>query len=752
MSIYAPYNFAPLSAWIFRPDWAHQVSHDLPFSDGISGTLELTIEAHSPLLVGQQKKTKEYPGEVHFFQLPDKRYAIPGSSLKGMIRNVLEIASFGKMRLVDDQWLSVRDLTKGGEFYRQHLSQPIGQNTYRPLARAGWLKLVFTETDGKKSVHWEITPCQYARIEHNDLIKWGKKQEINSPEKIKYKQSAVEKYENWVDKDKKCKSLSLQFDIEGNKLWKHGPIHRPLFLEYNKAKSTLGVGNCNGTLVFTGQPAENTGQKGRKHMEFIFYNPGSSKEVDEKVIRAFQHIHADSEEWKYWYKKLLSNTKESKVPVFYLEKSGNVNSLGLAMMYRLPYTYSIGEAIKHTHPDHARDDFYDLPELLFGNVNDNTDQVDFCLKSRVSFSLAALENHPKIVKDLPTTILGGPNASYYPNYVQQKNAPQLSGHQPYMTCMDNTAEVQGWKRYPINPRWQVPKADPALSNKTKVRLYPLAKDSRFKCYLKIHNLRPAELGALVWALTWGDNPNLRHGLGMGKPLGLGQVSIQIKDDSWQNLHSGNPKGTVPTKKECQQAFVDMMEDAWQNAERTGPKKNIQVKWADSVQLKQLLAMANPETSPGQVEKLAYMPLPQFQRQKNDRYVLPPYVNYDGPKDNDLFRRFTENERWQLAAKQSQKEQAEAENKKKVAQMEKELEKLSSDLERKLHVDLFFAINQSLAIAKASEWAGEMAKREDKEAQTIAGMLKKFYIDVGKWKGGSKKQKARVRAIKDILGE
>jgi hypothetical protein len=47
MSVYAPYNFVPLSAWIFKPDWAAHVSHDLPFSDGISGTLELSIQAHT---------------------------------------------------------------------------------------------------------------------------------------------------------------------------------------------------------------------------------------------------------------------------------------------------------------------------------------------------------------------------------------------------------------------------------------------------------------------------------------------------------------------------------------------------------------------------------------------------------------------------------------------------------------------------------------------------------------------------------
>jgi hypothetical protein len=97
--------------------------------------------------------------------------------------------------------------------------------------RAGWLKLVSTETNGKKSVHWEVTPCEYVRVEHNDLIEWGKIQNIVNPEKLKHKQSAVSKYENWVDKNQKSQSLSLQFDIEENRRWKHGPSHRSLFLE-----------------------------------------------------------------------------------------------------------------------------------------------------------------------------------------------------------------------------------------------------------------------------------------------------------------------------------------------------------------------------------------------------------------------------------------------------------------------------------------------------------------------------------------
>ncbi len=110
--ITAPYNFVPLSAWIFSPPWADKVSHDVPFRDGVSGRLELTITAETPVLVGgkQEKATKEKPGEVHFCQIGE-RYSIPGTTLKGMIRNILEIAAFGKMGYVDDRRLGIRDIS-----------------------------------------------------------------------------------------------------------------------------------------------------------------------------------------------------------------------------------------------------------------------------------------------------------------------------------------------------------------------------------------------------------------------------------------------------------------------------------------------------------------------------------------------------------------------------------------------------------------------------------------------------------------
>ena len=39
-TIPSPYNFAPLADQVFHPDWRTQISHDMPFSDGVSGCPE----------------------------------------------------------------------------------------------------------------------------------------------------------------------------------------------------------------------------------------------------------------------------------------------------------------------------------------------------------------------------------------------------------------------------------------------------------------------------------------------------------------------------------------------------------------------------------------------------------------------------------------------------------------------------------------------------------------------------------------
>lgn len=99
----APYNFVPLSEHVclakeLDPALDGIPSQDHPIEGGLSGRIDLTLTAHAPILVswseggGNPKRFGSIDGVPH----------IPGSSLRGMVRNVLEIASFGRMGFVDD--------------------------------------------------------------------------------------------------------------------------------------------------------------------------------------------------------------------------------------------------------------------------------------------------------------------------------------------------------------------------------------------------------------------------------------------------------------------------------------------------------------------------------------------------------------------------------------------------------------------------------------------------------------------------
>ena len=100
--ITAPYNFVPLNKEVFFPPWAEAVSHDVPFKDGESGVIDITITAKSPIFIRDHQTPEE-------FCQHNGRYYIPGSSVKGMIRTLLEIMSFAKLKL-QDKTLSYRDL------------------------------------------------------------------------------------------------------------------------------------------------------------------------------------------------------------------------------------------------------------------------------------------------------------------------------------------------------------------------------------------------------------------------------------------------------------------------------------------------------------------------------------------------------------------------------------------------------------------------------------------------------------------
>lgn len=572
-SIPSPYNFVPLSKQVvFVDEWSDKISHDIPFEKGISGTIFLKVTAESPIYIRnggswtKEDRTNSDSPMQDFFKSVNGEHYIPGTSFKGMLRNVLEIASFSKIRL-DDKRYSIRDLNNR-KVYTSRMTKKMGGVVY-PQVKSGWLR--------KNGETWEIIPCEFARVQVTDLENFHRNR-VN----LHSKQTSVEKYGKWT------RGLNINFDINPIINHNHGSYDRrnkyhPLTLSYKKAEK-LGTGSISGRIVFTGQPSGyNHGDRHKKHMEFIFYNSSSanSKNID-YLKKDFEFIHSDengnpNKEWKFWKKKLNAH---EKVPVFFLEDSNEIRSFGLAMMYRLPYKYSIGEALKNNFSEHLKKESIDFAEAIFGYTNKDT-KTSF--KSRVHIGhFVEITNNSEL--DCITTVLGGPKPTYYPNYIDQSETQINNGHREYKTFMDKDAKIRGWKQYPVTTQEtdlsalpDPPKDRNHIPNLEVATIFkPLPKGTSFKGKMRIHNLKAEELGALLWGLTFGNCKDCRHQIGMAKAYGLGIVKVELENIDLKSI-AGNK---ITSTENSIKSFVNYM------------NKKLSNNLEKTEQIKTLLAVSN----------------------------------------------------------------------------------------------------------------------------------------------------------------
>lgn len=549
MTIQAPYRFVPLSSLVVLPEWADQVSLDTPFKDGICGELDITITTHGKVCVGgeQTVATEHEVGKVKFYRTPNGIPAIPGSSLKGMLRNVLEIATFSRFKQVEDQKLGVRDISESNNFYAKAI---VGSKM-----ESGWLKF--------ENNQWVIYPCSFARVHQKDIVSyfnlsyqdWTKLKTVQD----RYRRLGV------------CPSVN--YNDKGDK-------------KYNKVLASLKRdGNLKGSLVMTGQPGsfyrENNPSQpaSAKKYEFIFHAAKSeSINIPHQVMSGFRQIHDDTKEWKFWLAQLAS--LKNGIPVFYHTENSQIVSLGLAMMYKLAYKNSIYDAINHTCDEHMKSQHQvDFADLIFGFLGENNQQG---LRGRVNIGLAESLTEP-VLSFTQATVLSGPKPTYYPHYIRQDNTKSFN------QLMDSRVKLSGWKRYPLKSVYFNRLSELVERNKkVQVQLETVDENTQFQSKIRLHNLRPLELGALLWSLDFG-NHHLRHNIGMGKPYGLGQISLEVKN---AKLRFNCPRDVSTNElvlEACRLEFENYMDQIVDKIQKGQT-------WKNTGEIQALLEYANPNNN------------------------------------------------------------------------------------------------------------------------------------------------------------
>lgn len=581
----APFNFVPVSKKVFFPKWGKQISQDVPFSDAESGYIKISIKAENPIYVrnGHIKSDRDSSNDKFLsFSNINGAHFIPASSLKGSIRNVLEILSFSKLKLDANMKYATRDWYNP-ELY--DLKQKQNQ------IHCGWLHY-----DQDQNIC--IIDCGIPyRINHKRIDEYFESKNINlSFEKYFYEQNRVIN----INKPHKLGNISfdpktsvfkyalLNYDIDvlRNLTFAIDPVyaneHQPQRVMVSDNNSIVG------TIVFTGSPnkwkfpRETKGDG--KFYEFVFPEPDAAAERNPLIINEidynhFKFFHSDSPDWKFWNEKLENG---GRVPVFFRRDDTNemkVMDFGISFLYKKPFKSSPYELLSESHKEDDKDISLDMAECIFGKTSSKAS-----LKGRVQFGHAFAE----VVKvaDRQELVLGSPKASYYPIYVKQMNG-QNGIVSSYLTYSNLNASISGWKRYLIRANTWSNKAE---SDKLNTPFIPLDRGSVFTSRISFHNLRKAEIGALLSALTFHNNDDYFHMIGMAKPYGYGKVKITL------DLENSKLK-YAPVEYMC--VFEkEIVEDPFMFGGR--------LEWNSSQEIKQLFTLAYDYNLAG--TRLLYMAL------------------------------------------------------------------------------------------------------------------------------------------------
>lgn len=477
----SPYNFVPLNDKVAIPKWGNRVSQDIPFEEGLSGKIKLSIEAKTPIFVrGEELVGNDNKPYFDFFKLHDT-YCIPGTSIKGELASVMEIMTFGKLKQYNDERFRVRDMAD-----RANL---VGQSE-----KCGFL---IKTTNG-----YAIQDCGKPVLISHSSLRAQLGFEIYGLKTLKDKYEAYGK-----------RNLSVNVDYIEKK--DRGYTYLQGSININSKKQ--------GVLVFT-NAIDN------KRNEFVFLKTDKTYEmdVDKDVFDNFAFTYFEDSEsiaGQYWKEKW---NKSQPIPVFYkLNKNEEVQSMGLTQLYKLSYKNQISNLIPECHDKNGEKDFVDL---IFGNIDEESETQKGSLKGRVSIEAATAKGTPKHYGKKPLEIiLGEPKASFYPYYIRQEVDSKhiIAGN--YKTYNSDKAEIAGRKRYAIKNELDLEMIQVKEEQKNVcTSIHPLDAGTVFETTLHFHNLLPVELGALLSSITFHNNADIcKHSLGMAKPFGMGHVDIEM---------------------------------------------------------------------------------------------------------------------------------------------------------------------------------------------------------------------------------
>lgn len=546
----APYNFVPMKKTVPYPHAENLPAHNSTDEDFYSGSIVYTVTAMSEISVGGEEKD----GVSYFYKNADGEYAIPGSSMRGLIRSNAQILSGSYIGDdIDDYSLLYREFTTKGPLKDRYDvvlgadSISIGNRQVSVLkeVRAGYMKneggkyvIYGTEIDktvAKGEMNYYVLSERYIN-EHLSSFEYLYTEEFGYP--LQYRKETV--FEPY---DSKHTKIDLDKNPEKRKEVKHwkpqnigGDInknYRPFFsrISYKLNDETNRVcGITSPDDVDTMQKGFLCGTGFMNEKKALYVIPAIDEEnsfdVPERDVRAYaidlnkkESILKGKGAGTYDYYAL---PKPGEVrPVFYIESEGR-KYFGYTPRLRLFYDHTVKEGLKQEKKE------LDYVRALFGYADEKDAR-----KGRVSFEDVvevhkgdAVADEESVALDAEDTavsgqvrsyVLAGPKPTSYLDYLIQNNTKAS-------TYNDKDFGIRGVKQYWI--KQEIDQEEPnAKGIKSASTFETLPAGTIFRGTLHFKNLRKEELGLLLWSLEL-EGGSLQN-IGKGKPYGFGAVKIKI---------------------------------------------------------------------------------------------------------------------------------------------------------------------------------------------------------------------------------
>jgi CRISPR-associated protein (TIGR03986 family) len=663
----APYNFVPLPETIVTLDESDLPSHDR-YQDGTStGWFDCELETCSPTyvrgmmtteqaekhdpeaerLLSKEEQVKLKEERAPFYSASEEKVGthaipmIPGSSLRGLIRSVVEIAGYGKMQWVNKApKVTFRAVAAPRE---DPLAEPyrslIGSFSRNVLA--GYLE--------KTERGWRIRPAL-------------KPKAMNWPERAAYLKVREDSIPSVVIKDFVRLSdpkywpewYPVSFSISTRR-GKAGPYVRVDMIGDELAGYPhKGVLVCTGNMIES-LPLDRVSRRKqivdsprRNHTLVLSRDPKAQPlTISEELLRDYLDSLTPFQRDELWQPGGL----EHDAPVFYVLERGRLVWFGHTPNFRVPALNRNGNPA--TPVDFIPDDILfneapDLAEAIFGWVaegareggrkNKQRDRSEYA--GRVFFTDGEWIKEDKDVWYAPHPVapatLGGPKIATFQHYLVQDRE---RGHDPefrqtlahYASEPDET-EIRGHKLYWHKGNVPVPEAISDEKESQLTRINPVKPGVRFTFRIYVENLRAYEIGALAWALQLpGKSGSIyHHKLGMGKPLGMGTVAITAARLQITERHSPRAgrygrlfeNGRLATGAHPVDSSEFIAAFERHVLEKVAPGKQ-HLYEVDRIQM--LLAMLKSrEATPDWLERTRYLSIrhPQRDNEYDERPVLP----------------------------------------------------------------------------------------------------------------------------------